>query len=301
MSKLDKVILGFNHMFLYPESMEDVNLHTETLRKMADNPLVDTMDCWVWAPHAKEEISILRDSGKKIIYTSGDRLGDAPIFPASPDPKERAYAMYMMQKETDFAVECGAHKYIFGSGRDIPEDREDAIKRYVDFLIEWAGKVPKELTLALEPIDRDVHKFFLLGTLEDSVRCMNMVRSAGFDNVGILLDMGHIPLLHETMEGALDKTLPLIKHIHLASCIIKNKENPLFGDRHVCWGGEDGEYNEKDGALFLKLLKESGYLSRGYDQTISFEMRPLTGMTAEETIVYLDRWFWKVLNKLSES
>ena len=300
MSKLDNVILGFNHMFLYPESMEDVNAHTETLRKMAENPLIDTLDCWVWGPHAKEEISILRNSGKRIVYTAGDRLGDVPSFPASADPKERAYAMYMLQKETEFALECGAHKFIFGSGRDVPEAREEAIKRYADFVMEWADKVPRELTLALEPIDRDVHKFFLLGTLEDSVRCMQMVRNAGFDNVGILLDMGHIPLLHETMEGALSKTLPLIKHIHLASCIIKNKDNPLFGDKHVCWGGEDGEYDENDGVRFMNLLKEYGYFSRGYDQTVSFEMRPLTGMTAEETIVYLDRWFWNVMDELKK-
>jgi len=54
---------------------------------------------------------------------------------------------------------------------------------------------------------------------------------------------------------------------------------------------EDGEYDENDGAKFLQCLKDVGYLCRGYAQTISFEMRPLVGMSSEQTIEYLANWF----------
>ena len=112
--------------------------------------------------------------------------------------------------------------------------------------------------------------------------------------MGILLDMGHIPIMHETLESASAKIGDLLEHIHLGNCIIKNMANPLYGDKHPCWGAVDGEYDEKDGEKFLQSLKNVGYLSRGFAQTISFEMRPLTGMSSEETIEHLAKWFQKV-------
>ena len=295
MSKLDKVILGINHQFIYPESISNGDAHTQNLRKLADNPYVDALDCWVWASHAKEEIEILRNCGKQINYNIGDRIGEVPVFPATADTKERVYALEILKRETDFAIESGAKKIIFGSGRNVtPQERQDAYKRFEDFVLEWSEIIPKDVWLTLEPTDRDVDKFFLYGDVEDTCKTVRNIRKAGFEKMGILLDMGHIPIMHETLESASAKIGDLLEHIHLGNCIIKNMANPLYGDKHPCWGAVDGEYDEKDGEKFLQSLKNVGYLSRGCAQTISFEMRPLTGMSSEETIEHLAKWFQKV-------
>lgn len=292
MSKLDKVILGINHQFIYPESISNGDAHTENLRKLAANPYVDALDCWVWASHAKEELSVLRNCGKQINYNIGDRIGEVPVFPATLDAKERLYALEILKRETDFAIESGAKKIIFGSGRDVaPQERHEAYKRFEDFVLEWSEIIPKNVWLTLEPTDRDVDKFFLYGDVEDTCRSVRNIRKAGFEKMGILLDMGHIPIMHETLESASTKIGDLLEHIHLGNCIIKNSANPLYGDKHPCWGAADGEYDEKDGERFLQCLKDVGYLSRGCAQTISFEMRSLTGMNSEETIQYLSKWF----------
>lgn len=292
MSNLDKVILGINHQFIYPASISNAEAHTENLRKLADNPLVDALDCWVWAAHAREELEILRNCGKYINYNIGDRIGEVPVFPATTDAKERSYALEILKRETEFAVECGAKKIIFGSGRDVaPSEREEAYKRFEDFVLEWSRIIPQDVWLCLEPTDRDVDKFFLYGDVEDTCKTVRNIRKSGFEKMGILLDMGHIPIMHETLESASSKIGDLLAHIHLGNCIIKNPTNPLYGDKHPCWGAEDGEYDEIDGARFLNCLKDVGYLNRGDEQTISFEMRPLTGMNSEQTIEHLVKWF----------
>lgn len=293
MNKLDHVILGINHMFLYPESMVDGTVHVETLNKVADNPFVNALDCWVWPTHAKEEMQILRNCGKQINYNIGDRPGDAPVFPATKDAKERAYSLDILRRERDFAVECGAKKIIFGSGPDVPDDREEAQKRFVDFVLEWSMDLPGDICLALEPVDHDIDKCALFGTLVDTCRCIDRIKEGGYENAGILLDMGHVPIMYETLETAVKKCGQYLNHIHLGSCVIKNKDNPLYGDKHPCWGYPDGEYDENDGAQMLRLLKEVGYFSRGSDQTMSFEMRPLIGKTSEESVEYLAKWFYK--------
>lgn len=300
MAKMDPIILGVNHMFLYPESMTDGNAHTKSLEKLADSPLVDALDCWVWASHAKEEIEILKSCGKQINYNIGDRFGEAPAIPASADFQQRAWAMNVLRREVDFAVESGAKKLIFSSGADVSENRTDAKARYVDFVLELSQYVPKEICMALEPGDWDIDKHFLLGPLNEAYECVEIWQKEGL-NIGILLDMGHIPQLYETLQSAVEKTAPLLKHIHLGNCVLKNPNNPFYGDKHVCWGAEDGEYDENDGTAFIKLLYQAGYFHRGEPQTVSFEMRPLTGMDSEQTLVHLNQWHRKVLAELEDN
>lgn len=298
MRKDKSIILGVNHMFLYPDSMVNADAHTQTLRVLAQSECVDALDCWVWASHAKEEIEILKNSGKYINYNIGDRPGEMPVFPATADAAEHRYAIEMLRRESDFAVACGAKKIIFASGRDVPENREDALKRLVDFIAEWSTYIPKDICLALEPTDQDVDKRFLLGSLEDTCHVVQMLRDGGIEDIGILLDMGHIPIMHETLASAVEKTTGYLRHIHMGNCVIKDPTHPLYGDKHPCWGAPGGEYDETSGAEYLRLLKKSGYLDTAVPKTLSFEMRPLTNMDSEQTLVHLTNWFDRTIAEM---
>lgn len=290
MPKQGNVVLGINHMFLYPQSITDGAVHSSSLRELAVHPDVDALDCWVWASRAKEEIAILKNSGKVINYNIGDRFGEIPICPATADRAERDYAMERLHRESDFALECGAKKIIFGSGKAVPGDYEGSLKRFEDFVQVWSEHLPKDVCLCLEPTDWDVDKRFLLGKLEDTVKCVENLRKAGC-NIGILLDMGHIPIMHENIDSAVNKTAAVLEHIHMGNCVIKDSTHPFYGDKHPCWGHPGGEYDERNGAEMLHRLKEVGYFGRGQSQTVSFEMRTLPGMTATETTTYLSEWF----------
>ena len=290
MPEKDSLIVGFNHMFLYPDSMTDGNIHTKTLEQLSQLQGFDALDCWVWAANAKEELAALKGSGKQINYNIGDRPGDKPVFPATADPGERAYSLDILRRETDFALEAGAKKIIFGSGKDVPENREDAKKRFEEFILQWSEFIPQDVWLTLEPTDRDVDKHFLFGSMAETRETVYNIRKAGMANFGILLDMGHIPIMHETLQSAAMAAGELLEHIHLGNCVIKDKTSPYYGDKHPCWGYPGGEYDETDGAIFLEELKKAGYFYRGNPRTVSFEMRPLTGKTAEQTVEYLSHW-----------
>ena len=163
----------------------------------------------------------------------------------------------------------------------------------------WSEFIPKNVWLTLEPTDRDIDKHFLYGSMTETCETIRNIRASGMENMAILLDMAHIPIMHETLESASTIGGDLLEHIHLGNCIIKNKKNPFYGDKHPCWGCEDGEFDENDGLTFLKLLFKAGYFTRGNDRTVSFEMRPLIGKTPEETISYLVNWFQNKYQEVS--
>ena len=44
MPEKDSLIVGFNHMFLYPDSMTDGNIHTKTLKQLSQLQGFDALD-----------------------------------------------------------------------------------------------------------------------------------------------------------------------------------------------------------------------------------------------------------------
>lgn len=287
---MKNAILGINHQFLYPESITDAAAHTETLKKAAQLDLVDALDCWMWrGERAKEELAILRGCGKVINYNIGDRFGEAPTFPCSPEKADRIYAYDTIMREVEHALEVGSKKIVFASGPDLPEDREGAKERLGELIVTIAGQIPSDVVLALEPTDRDIDKYFLLGPLDETVDFIKKWRRYA-PTLGLLLDMCHVPLMHETLESALEKADDTLVHIHLGNCKLDDPNHPFYGDKHIPWGYEGALYGEDEAVRFLKALDESGYFARER-ATVSFEMRPYEGTSSEESLArFVEVW-----------
>ena len=239
------VILGTNHMFLYPAAMEDATAHLESIKELSKTDKVAALDLWLWRGEtAKEEIKILRDSGKVINYNIGDRFGEDVSLPASKSKLERDRAYSLIMREIAYALELGSKKIVFGSGPDYPDDREGAIERYFEFVMRFMKEVPADVEMSFEPTDRDIHKRFLFGPMDDTVDFIKRVRGEGYSNIGLLIDMCHMPIIYETLESGLQKGRDVLNHIHLGNCVIKDQADPLYGDRHPSWNYEGGEYTE---------------------------------------------------------
>lgn len=280
-----KTILGINHQFLYPESMTNEIAHTETLREIVKFENVSALDCWVWRGNerSREEIKILKDSGKIINYNIGDRFGEDPCFPASPSKTERERAYSLIMREIGYALELSSKKIVIGSGPDIPNDREGAKERFGEIIMRIGEELPSDVELALEPTDWDIDKHFLFGPVKETTDFIHKIRTRGFKNFGMLLDMSHIPIMYETLETAIKSAEDTIIHIHLGNCIIKNPSSPYYGDRHVPWSYPESEYTEEDGIKFIRLLKNIGYLDKDRN-TVSFEMRRYDGLSDRESL-----------------
>lgn len=276
-------ILGVNHQFLYPEAMVNAEAHTESLKKAALLEKVDALDCWVWrGQRAKEEIAILRSSGKIINYNIGDRFGEKACFPCSPDKADRIYAYDTLMREVEYAMALGSKKIVFASGPDLPEDRAGARERLAELITLIARQIPRDVTLALEPTDRDIDKHFLFGPLDETVAFIKIMRKY-VPNLGLLLDQCHVPLMHETLASAMEKVDDTLVHIHLGNCKLDDPNHPFYGDKHIPWGYEGALYGEDEGVKFLELLKKSGYFEKK-GATVSFEMRPYEEISSEESL-----------------
>ena len=278
------IIWGVNHMFMYPDSIVNRDVHTKTLKLLAENPDFDALDAWVWRGEAsKEEIKILRDSGKVINYNIGDRFGEDIALPSSVDAEHRQRAYDLMMREIEYGLEVGSKKIIFGSGPDVPDDRDGAKERFFEHIAKVMSNLPKDVELAFEPTDRDIDKFFLYGPLGETVEFIKKMRTEVSSNIGLLLDMCHVPIIHETLDSAVEKGIEVLNHIHLGNCVIKTKQNPYYGDKHPPFGYPESEYGDDDCLRFIEILTKAGYFCKDVN-TISFEMRPYEDMSAEETL-----------------
>ena len=104
------------------------------------------------------------------------------------------------------------------------------------------------------------------------------------DNIGLLLDVAHIRLLNESLEQTIRRCAPYLNRVHLGNCVIKNKENPYYGDLHPPIGYTDGEIDIPELVETLSTLLETGYLKRGGRNSILTELQPVPGKTLDEWI-----------------
>jgi sugar phosphate isomerase/epimerase len=265
--------------------MTNPDVHTETLKLLYNDDRFDALDVWVCAkaPNRDKELRLLSGGKKHINYNIGDRYGEAAAKPTSPYADERAAARKLFRREVDFALACGAPKIIFGSGPDYPGNRNEARKYREEMILEESARFPKGTALYLEPTDRDVDKRALFGPFGESAAFIKDTQLKGAP-LYMLLDMGHIPLVHTSLEEAVEQSKDVLGHIHLGNCVIKNPSNPMYGDKHVAWGEEEGEYGTSDAERFVKCLKAAGYFTAGAKSTVTFEMRPMTGKTSDESM-----------------
>ena len=105
------VILGINHMFLYPEAMVNEKANLSTLKKLAEYDKPAALDCWLWRGEtAKEEKKILLDSGKIINYNIGDRFGEDTQLPTSKNKADRDRAYNALMREIGYALDVNSKK-----------------------------------------------------------------------------------------------------------------------------------------------------------------------------------------------
>ncbi len=293
------VKLGLNHHLLYVEVASEPAEHQRTLMKVLEDDRLDILDLWIpdVEPYRSEEIKALRDSGKEVYYNVGTRKGKAPAHPASLIPDKRRYSLEFYKDELDRATEAGATKVITNSGPNNPDNREAAIDALADFYVEICNYVPEDMLIMIEPTDWDVDKCKLIGSSKETTDLAGRIHAAGCANFSSMVDMGHLPLMHETIAQAMADSDKQIGHIHMGNCVLKNKSHPMFGDKHVAWGTEGGEYDVTDVAELLSIGLRMGYFNKNSRGSASIEMRPMTGRAPEESLnVYLDtfRTAWEL-------
>jgi len=137
------------------------------------------------------------------------------------------------------------------------------------------------MIVMIEPTDWDTSKCKLIGSSAEAVEICHCVREAGCENMASMIDMCHVPLMHETISQAVSETGAYLEHIHLGNCVI-DKASSFYGDKHPGVGIEGGIYGVDDIAEIFSLCISSGYFSKESKGSASIEMRRLPDQSSED-------------------
>lgn len=269
--------VGLIHFMAYPDCMKGTGPIEETIRKIALDDFFDAIEVtWIQDP-------TIRCKAKKIFETSHLTVG----YGAQPrllttgynlndlNEEGRLTALKTMKEGIDEAYEIGAEGMGFLSGKypgDRKEEAYQALVKSVKAMCAYA-KSKGNLNILLEVFDYDVDKKSLIGPAALARRFSEEIRRE-YDNFGLMVDLSHIPMLHETIEESLIPVKDYILHAHMGNCVVKDPSLPGYGDSHPRFGFPGGENDVDELTAYLKVLMDIGFLSGERRPIVSFEVKP---------------------------
>ncbi len=279
--------IGLVHHMLYPNCGQDPAAHTATLKALASRTDIDTFDCCLpYDPAARSElIQAIRNCGKTDITFATHFFPLRKLSLCTPEIPEQEQARMVVRDMVECAAAIGATGFIFASGGPTPAEATPAhYQAFADFCKWLCSELkPHNITAQLEPFDTTIDKCFLYGSTGECTALIESLRP-DVDNLGIELDVAHLPLMKERFAQAIHTTAPHLKRVHLGNCVLKDKNHPRYGDTHPPIGFTGGEIDIPEIADILKVLLKAGFLSEENPGNLVLEMTPWPGRSVEETI-----------------
>jgi sugar phosphate isomerase/epimerase len=251
------------------------------------------------AAERSEVRRIAREGHLPVRYSANPIVLSGQLDPNSLDERLRRGTVSELKTRIDEAVELGASRFTFMSGRDPGRtDRPaalDALIRSTRELCEYGHE--KGVGLACETFDQDVDKKALIGPSETAVRYAAAVRR-DYPDFGLLYDLSHQPLLREESQAALELLGDSVVHVHIGNCVI-DPALAGYGDAHPRFGWPGSVVDVPEVVTFIRALFRVGYLAddRPNRPWVSFEVRPQSGETAANVIAGAKRVWQEAWSK----
>ena len=285
---------------VHPMAFPDSNL-IDSIKQIADDAFFGAIEVASIPDDLRDEVAGLLESSKLVIgYVGQARLLSEKLDLNSASPQQREAAISRIKVSVDEAYFLGAKLLAVLSGpTPAIEKREKAKELLVDSLSQICGyaKSKGELGIALEIFDREIDKKCLIGPTEEAVSVAKEVRRR-HANFGLMVDLSHLPLLEESSEFALQTAQEYLVHVHIGTCMLKDKNHPAYGDKHPRFGIPGGVNDVDEVRLFLKTLMEIGYIGEGKQNVVAFEVKPLSGESPEVVIANAKRTLLEAWAKL---
>ncbi|MDE1171470.1 MAG: sugar phosphate isomerase/epimerase [Verrucomicrobium sp.] len=280
----DYARLGLVHHMLYGKSLADSAEHARTLQDFARRADIETLDCCLpYGPLREPTAKVIRESGKVRNVFATHHFPLRKISFCSTLPADQAQARLIAADMVDQAALMGATGFIFASGGPRPrEAKPENYQAFVEFCRWLCAKLkPHGIKALLEPFDMEVDKCFLMGTTK---KCMEILDEVGADNIGIELDVAHLPIMGEDIAEAIRTVAPRLDRVHLGNAMLKDKSDPFYGDNHPPIGYPGGEIDVPELVVALQALLEVGFLSRENRGDVVLELNPFPGKTVDESV-----------------
>lgn len=270
--------IGLIHFMAYPSTIKGEGPVEETIRKISLDEYFDAIEItWIKDAETRKKAKEMLDSshltvaygGQPRLLTTGQNINDL-------DETKRQLAVANLKEGIDEAYEMGAVGFGFLSGQYSEEKKEEAYQALVKSTKEICtyAKSKGNMKIALEVFDYDIDKCSLIGPADLARRFAEEI-CAEFDNFGLMVDLSHIPILHETARESLIPVKDYIIHAHMGNCYMADKNDPAYGDAHPRFGYPGGENDVEELVEYLKVLLEIGYLNPDNRRILSFEVKPV--------------------------
>lgn len=275
MKKYMKV--GLIHFMAYPNTMKGEGPIEETIKKITTDSYFDAIEVsWMKDPAVRGKVKKLLDSshmtvaygGQPRMLTTGSNINNL-------DEVKRLEALASLKEGIDEAYELGAAGFAFLSGKYEDATKEESYQALVKSTRELCSyaKSKGNLRIALEVFDYDIDKKSLIGPVALAKRFAEQIR-AEFDNFGLMVDLSHIPMLHETNEESLLPIKDYIIHAHMGNTVIKDPSFEGYGDTHPRFGFPNSENDVDELVEYLRTLMKIGFINEKNRPIVSFEVKP---------------------------
>jgi len=278
--------VGLVHFVAYPVANGEGPI-VETFRKIALDPFFEAVEVtWMRDPEVRKQVKIMKETASlTLAYGAHPRLLSTKMNINDLDKVERLKAVTSLKEGVDEAYELGASAFAFLSGHYAVETLEQSYQALVASTKEICRYASSKgnMKIALEVFDYDFDKKSLIGPATLAKRFAQEIRSE-YPNFGLLVDLSHIPLLHETIEQSLLPVKDYITHAHMGNCVLKDPSLPGYGDLHPRFGFPGSENNVKELTEYLQFLLSIGFLNKENRPVVSFEVKPF-GAEEPELVV----------------
>jgi sugar phosphate isomerase/epimerase len=276
----------------FPATIKGEGPVYETIRKIAVDDYFSAIEITtIKDPETRLAVKkMLETSHMTVAYGAQPRLLTTGMNINSLVEEERQKALDNLMQGIDEAYEIGASSFAFLSGNYDENKKEEAFQALVKSTNEICAyaKSKGDMKIALEVFDYDVDKRSLIGPADLALRYAKEIRKA-HDHFGLMVDLSHIPLIHETIEESLLPVKDYILHAHIGNCVVKSPDMPAYGDVHPRFGFPNGENDVDEVVEYLKVLLDIGFLNTQTPPVVSFEIKPFGDEDADVVIANAKR------------
>lgn len=233
LSKFMKV--GLVHFMAYPATIKGEGPVEETIKKLALDEYFHAIEITtIKDTEVRQRVKKMLDtSHMTVAYGAQPRLLTTGLNINDLNEEGRQKALQNLKEGIDEAYEIGATGFAFLSGRYEEATKEESYQALIRSTKEICAYVKSKgnMKVALEVFDYDVDKKSLIGPADLALRYAKEIREE-HEHFGLMVDLSHIPLIHETIEESLLPVKDYIIHAHIGNCVVKSADMPGYGDLH---------------------------------------------------------------------
>lgn len=284
--------VGLVHFMAFPSTIKGEGPVYETIRKVALDDYFTAIEITtVKDPAERQKVKqMLQTSHMTVAYGGQPRLLTTGLNINDLNEEGRQAALANLKEGIDEAYEIGATGFAFLSGKYEEATKEESYQALVASTKELCAyaKSKGSMRVALEVFDYDVDKKSLIGPASLALRYAKEIREE-HDHFGLMVDLSHIPLIHETIEESLLPVKDYIIHAHIGNCVVKSPDLPGYGDVHPRFGFPGGENDVEQVRDYLQVLFDIDFLNTENPPIVSFEIKPFGDEDPEVVIANAKR------------